>query len=547
MHSMRIKSVLILVLVAQLSWGQGIFSGGFESNFNVYLRDSLIGAANTPQYDRELTGAEAWLNLNYSIDDYRMGVRFDMFNNSNLLVPTGSYSDVGIGRWFIGKRMGKLDIEVGYIYDQIGSGIIYRAYEERPLLIDNALLGGKVAYEINDNWRLKAFAGNQKSLFDRNEGFIKGASLEGFISLGETNPLSLSPGIGMVNRTLTDESMGLILDNLKTYIDEERFIPEYNTYAASIYNTLTYKKLSWYVEAAFKGKDVYYDPFAELKLEGGSTTGKYRNDPGSVFYTSVSLALGKLGITLEGKRTENFSFRSDPNLRLIRGVMNFIPPMNRVNTYRLTARYAPATQDLSEQAFQTDIRYRFNKKLSSLVNFSNISTLDGDLLYREAFTEVIYKQRRDWQIIGGVQYQKYNQEVYETKPEVPYVQTITPYVDFLYRFTRRNALRLEAQYMISDQDYGSWMFALAEYSMAPNWIFTGSLMYNVDPGPNAPRDTEGTGLKILYPTIGAVYTQGSNRYALSYIKQVEGIVCSGGVCRLEPAFSGVRFSINSTF
>ncbi|MFK7934167.1 MAG: hypothetical protein AB8G22_11710 [Saprospiraceae bacterium] len=25
------------------------------------------------------------------------------------------------------------------------------------------------------------------------------------------------------------------------------------------------------------------------------------------------------------------------------------------------------------------------------------------------------------------------------------------------------------------------------------------------------------------------------------------MVCSGGVCRLEPAFSGVRFTVNSTF
>ncbi|MEM9822759.1 MAG: DUF6029 family protein [Bacteroidota bacterium] len=43
------------------------------------------------------------------------------------------------------------------------------------------------------------------------------------------------------------------------------------------------------------------------------------------------------------------------------------------------------------------------------------------------------------------------------------------------------------------------------------------------------------------------YTNGANRFSLSYIKQVEGIVCAGGICRLEPAFSGVRATVSSTF
>lgn len=539
----------IILPMLGLSQSQGIFSGGLETNFNVFLRDSLIGADNTPQYDRQLTGGEAWLNLNYSINDYRLGVRFDMFNNSNLFNPTSSYSDVGIGRWFVGKTIDKLDIEVGYIYDQIGSGIIYRAYEERPLLIDNALLGGKLEYKLSDNWNVKAFAGNQKFLFSTNKGFIKGANLEGYAALGnEDAPLTLSPGIGFVNRTLTDDVMDIVLDNLKTYINDERFIPEYNTYLATLYNTLTYKSFSWYIEGAIKSKDVYFDANAKLKDENGNlSSGKYRGDAGSIIYTSLSYAKGKLGITLEGKRTENFNFRSNPNLRLNRGIVNFLPPMNRVNTYRMTARYAPATQDISEQAFQADVRYRFNKKVSSLVNFSYITDLDGLELYREVFTEILYKYKRKWQLTGGLQLQKYNQSLYETKPNVPYVNTITPYFDFLYKITRKKSVRFESQYMLTDEDYGSWLFGLVEVGLAPHWIISSSLMYNIDPGPNSPLGDNGEKLKLAYPTVGVVYINNANRFALNYVKQVEGIVCSGGVCRLEPAFSGIRFSASSSF
>ena len=51
--------------------------------------------------------------------------------------------------------------------------------------------------------------------------------------------------------------------------------------------------------------------------------------------------------------------------------------------------------------------------------------------------------------------------------------------------------------------------------------------------------------KILYPTLGVTYSKDVNRLQIKYVKQVEGIVCSGGICRLEPAFSGVRFTLSS--
>jgi len=69
-------------------------------------------------------------------------------------------------------------------------------------------------------------------------------------------------------------------------------------------------------------------------------------------------------------------------------------------------------------------------------------------------------------------------------------------------------------------------------------------MYNFDP---KKPDARGRIEKTLYPTFGAVFNQGSNRFSLRYVKQVEGVVCSGGICRLEPAFSGVRFSMNTIF
>ncbi|MCB0660118.1 MAG: hypothetical protein KDC04_04235, partial [Saprospiraceae bacterium] len=151
---------------------------------------------------------------------------------------------------------------------------------------------------------------------------------------------------------------------------------------------------------------------------------------------------------------------------------------------------------------------------------------------------------RKWQITTGLQTLKYNQEIYESKAHAPIVHTLTPYFDFLYKFTPKKALRVEGQYMHTEQDFGSWLFGLAEMSIAPRWIFEASGMYNVVP---KKANAFGEIKKVLYPTLGVVYNAHAQRYSLRYVKQVEGVVCSGGICRLEPAFSGVRFSVNATF
>ncbi len=548
---------LTTCLFAQSNQNSPQISGSLEANANFFLRDSTIGAANTPQYDRQLYGGEAWLNLAYSNWGFDFIVRFDLFNNSNLLNPTGSYTDEGIGRWFVNKKINQLGISAGYIYDQIGSGIIFRAFEERPLLIDNALFGLRLTYDIAPDWQIKGFTGRQKQQFDTYNPVLKGLSLEGFVSLGDsTDGITLAPGIGAVNRTLDDASMNSLVATLNTYPKEDLFIPKYNTYAFTAYNTLTAGAFTWYVEGAYKTKDAINDPFGTIIRDSSTAIGdKFIQRSGSVLYSSISYAKNGFGITLEGKRTQNFSFRIRPQEQLNRGLINFLPPLTRVNTYRLNSRYNPATQELGELGFQADIRYLFNKNWSFNINLANTTRLDNQLLYRELYLEVGYKYDRTWNVLGGLQLQTYNQRIYEFKPGVPNVRTIIPFAEFLYKFDRVKSMRIEAQAMLTGedkgvelrQDYGNWLFALAEFSLAPHWTFTASDMFNVKPGRNSPQDSKGEKLKIHYPRFDVYYTMRSNRFSLSYIKQVEGVVCAGGICRLEPAFSGVKMTVNSTF
>ena len=301
---------------------RGVLSGNFQANANFFIEDTLIGATNTPQYDHQLYGADAWLNLNYAYKGFDLGVRFDLFNNSNLLNPQNSYTAEGIGRWYIKKRINKLHLSGGYLYDQIGSGIIFRAYEERPLLIDNALLGIRLGYDLGENWQIKALTGRQKQQFNTYSSVIKALTLEGFVT-NEESAISLSPGFGIVNRTHDDETMQRLVSSISTFSVTDSIAPSYNTYAATIYNTLSLGNISWYVEAAWKTNDVFFDPFAVKTNRDGSTSeGKLVNETGSVYYSALSISGKGFGLTLEGKRTENFIFRANPFVSLNRGMIN---------------------------------------------------------------------------------------------------------------------------------------------------------------------------------------------------------------------------------
>ncbi|MCB9308181.1 MAG: hypothetical protein H6565_16405 [Lewinellaceae bacterium] len=545
------KHHLLTILLSLFAMGlaaqnTSVITGNFQSNGNFFIKDSAIGAAATPQYENLKFGAESWLNLNYSNWGFDIGVRVDLFNNSNLLNPNGGvFSGQGIGRWYVHKSIDKFDLSGGYLYDQIGSGIIFRAYEERSLLIDNALFGVKAGYSFNDNWKVRAFAGQEKRQFSTYGANVRGLALEGFIKADSSN-LSFAPGVGVVARAYDKETIDRIANTLGTYPLPERFSPQYNTYAATVYNTMTAGDFTWFVEGAYKTPDVLNDA-ANLAGAGNSEIqGKLYESSGYTVYSSLAWAKKGLGVTLEGKRTKDFSFRNDPFVVGVQGPVNFLPPMAKQNTYRLTTRFSPATQELGEQALQLDVRYAINKKFSVNVNIADIQDLNNKELYREITPEFTFKYKRKWQLLAGVQVLKYNIEIYQGKKG--YVDAVTPYAEWLYKFTPRKSLRVEAQYLETEDEFGSWAFALAELAWAPHWLLYVSDMYKVkhaDPESLDPDKVKYDGLH--YPTVGIVYTQRANRFELAFVKQVEGINCAGGICRYEPTFSGFRAKISSSF
>lgn len=510
------------------SQGAGSLSGDIMANVNFFQRDPAINADSNLLYDNLLSGGESWMSVRYSNYGFTGFLRVDAFHNSNLRNPTQPMSGFGIGAWSISKEWKGLTATGGYIYDQIGSGLLFRSYEDRGLLIDNALVGLELKYQLMPNLMIKGFTGQQKNVFERYDPIIKGLNIEGDWQVGKK--AHITPGIGGLNRTLTKDEIDNVSTNINNMPEGERFSPPYNMYAFTAYNTLTLGDFSWYIEGAYKTKEAVND-----------FVGKLHGTDGNIVYTTLGYARKGIAVTLTGKRTEHFVMRTSPGETGNFGMVNWQPIVAQLRPQRLISRYSPAALEYSEIAGSANVLYSPNDNTDINLSYTHINTLEDEKLYREVYGEANFRGLGEKILLDvGAQYLEYNQGFYLNESDKGTIYAITPFAELTYRVTQNQSLKVDVQYMSTEQDFGSWAYLGLEYAFAPKWSFAASDMYNT-----VPKRDDITGRHFY--NLFVAYTAGAHRFTLAYVKQVEGVNCTGGVCRYEPAFSGVRLGITSSF
>ena len=144
-----------------------VISGNIQAIGQYYQEDTLINAA-LPDH---LYGFNGFANINFQKGDFRAGIRYESYLNTLEGYPT-SFSGTGIGYRYISWQNDNVGVTIGNFYDQFGSGMIFRAYEERQLGIDNSLDGIKLTYEPLKGIYLKGMIGKQRHMFV--DGLING-------------------------------------------------------------------------------------------------------------------------------------------------------------------------------------------------------------------------------------------------------------------------------------------------------------------------------------------------------------------------------------
>lgn len=456
--------LLVLLGTCNLALGQskdsdkGQFSGNLLLTYQKYVRDDSIGAS-TKVYKENTASADAWLFMQYRIKGYSFILRYDAFNNSPLLDPQDAYTNHGVGFWQINKSVDKLDITMGSFYDQFGTGVLFRAYEQRQIGIDYAIQGMRLKYNINDKWAIKGFAGNQKGNIKNRFGFAKqvisGLNIEGNIDLGKDSKYgALQVGASAVNRTLDRETMDRLVGTINTYDLADRFYPKYNVYGGNAYLTYTKNNFSWTVEGNVKSKEAIMDDNTKFYLKSGN-----------VLYTSMSWGksgwnLGNhtasVGLNVQARHVDHFSFRTAPTENLLNGLVSYLPSMTRQNTYRLLSRYNAPGQAMGEDGIQGEIEFKPRKGTQIFFNGSYVQTLasngklntatgvkEAEKLFSENYLEVVQKIGKHDKLKLGVQRIVYNQTRYESEPEYVPVKTFTPFGEWLHTMNQGKSLRVE--------------------------------------------------------------------------------------------------------
>ena len=555
----KFKIVLVVLVCIQTGLmaqnnDRGTLSGNFMSNFQGYDKDPKIGAT-TEVYNKYKSSADAWLFLNYNLKGYSFSLRYDMFNNSPLLNPQSVYNKQGIGFWQVSKDIAGLNLTAGYFYDQFASGMIFRAYEERTIGLDYAVQGLRVKYNYK-NLGLKAFAGQQKGNIFTGDRFgvspeaIKGLNAEYVFKV--LDAINFTTGASTVNRSLDQNTMNAVASQINSQPLSERFIPKYNAYAHNVYASIGFRDVTLYGEYLYKTREAIYNQNGTALM----------NRDGQITFTTLSYSkanLGKnkqfsFGANLQYKHIQNFNFRTSPFETLNNGLISYLPSITKQNTYRLLARYTAVTQMLGEDAYQGELIITPKRGTTITLNISNVNSLrsNGDSmgnpkkLFRERYLEIQHKFSKKFKGKIGLQYIYYDQQRYQQKDTSYHdVQAWTPFFEITYKFNKKTSLRIEGQYLDTKQDLGSFANAVVELNYTSHWSFSVGDMVNTQPHHVQPGFDPNE--IIHYYSVYGGYTDGPTVFTLAYIKQVQGVNCTGGICRVEPAFSGMRATLTTSF
>jgi hypothetical protein len=156
----------------------GTVSGNFQVDAANYQKDTAINA----DPGTEVFRYNAFGNINYTNGNFSAGVRYESYNPPLIGFLPGNKGS-GIPYRFARYKHKDIDITVGNFYEQFGSGITLRAYEDRGLLYDNALDGMRVIFTPKKGITLKGLAAKQRTFFTYSPGLVRG--FDGEINITE--------------------------------------------------------------------------------------------------------------------------------------------------------------------------------------------------------------------------------------------------------------------------------------------------------------------------------------------------------------------------
>ena len=539
----------MLISAQEKDWGR--VSASLESTHHIYVDDVKNNFSPTEDYSLRYLDGGIYASNNYlKVDYYKgrlsAGMQLEGYFPTTVGYPL-SESMLTLSNLYVNWADRDYSVTAGTFYEQLGSGLLFRSWEDRALGLNNAILGARATYGYKDIVSVRVFGGMPRVGKVTADAYASDKIFS--LGLNKTIVAAADAGFSLSECLGWD---GSILSFEGSFLYRYEQMPEYHM--------LDGNSIGWSARVNFD-KDGFY-----VKGEYVGAGKKQSLDFGVMDGNAQIVELGYnsrgLGVSVTGRRLYFMQQRVLDGTNFLPtdvNMLSYAPALCSQHTYML-ANITPYTPDTEgEVGGQIDAFYNFRrgtriggkrgmKVHANLAAYFSLDKRGGGFEgSKSRLWDFCLDVEKQWTrkfkttLLYSLQDQSGSMEGLVPVGDGWGTQKIhigmshTVVADLLYKWTDTISTRLELQYLATKDYQKDWMAALLEVSFAPHWSVFASDMYN-----------HGSS-RMHYYNAGLSYSYRWVRVAAGYGRYRAGYICSGGVCRQIPAYTGANISLTASF
>lgn len=497
----RWTALLLALLLPAAAYSQGTLNGSLDSS-SIYDDD--------PSSPYKGFHSNNYLRLDYMNGRFGAGIQGEWYP-SPLPGYDLSLKGFGLPVKYVSYRGSTWSITAGDFFDQFGSGLVLRSWEDRDLGISNSLGGIRFTGAFwDDRLSLTVLSGAPRQGMGYSSSLLSGADLN--LRLGD-----FVLGSSLTGRTewAQEQDLALLLGqaapaNVLMYSGRAQWSPG---------------ALGTKAELVLKSRDF-------TAVHNASASDSYVLEGGKAFFWNGSYYGNKVTLSLTYRYLYNMDFAARRTLgtKVLSNTLNYLPALCRQQTYMLACLNPYETYSEGESGFAGELFYHPVKGLTFQLGGSWIEGLGkvlplrdrNHLAYRDIYFDAAYRWSRKLKTNLYISIQESSPTHGNRK--ATNAQNVFV-LDGTYRHSSKFSLHTELQYLYSQELTRDWMAGLLEIGLG-EWSISFSDMYN--------HGSTGD----HYWNLGASYSGTGYRIMAGYGRNREGMVCSGGVCRYQPEYKG---------
>ena len=475
-------------------------SASLESLNHFYVDDATNNFMPTEDYKFRYLNGNRYATNNYLKVDYYKGRLSAGLQVEGYFPTTVGYplpeSMLTLSNLYVSWKDQNYSVTAGTFYDQLGSGLLFRSWEDRALGLNNALLGARATYNYDEIFSLKVFGGVPR---------VGKISSSAYSLNGEQIPVF---GLGLNQTVIAAADAGLSLSDCFGW---DRVILMLEGSVLYKYEQLAEHKVS----QGLRTNNIGYSARVNFDIDGFYAKGEYVGagrqfslDYGVQDGNAQLVELGYnnkgLGVSFTGRRLFCMQQRlmvGTTTLPSEINIMSYAPALCSQHTYML-ANINPYTPNVEgEIGGQIDAFYNFRRgtkiggkrgmkvhaNLASYYSLSTTGAVEGAVNRLWDFSFDVEKQwTKKFKMNLLYSLQDHNREQMgvvalgnELVERDIYIGMSHTFVaDMLYKWTSSISTRLELQYLTTKEYQKDWIAALLEVSFAPHWSVFASDMFN---------------------------------------------------------------------